>query len=46
MEKYSDPNIFKSFNPSGEIIVGLAIALLLIILAIIVPMFEMYKVIK
>ena len=36
MEKYSDPNIFKSFNPSGEIIVGLAIALLLIILAIIV----------
>lgn len=36
MDKYSDPNIFKSFNPSGEIIVGLAIALVLIILAIIV----------
>ena len=36
MEKYSDPNIFKSFNPSGEIIIGLAIALLLVILAIIV----------
>ena len=36
MEKYSDPNIFKSFNPSGEIIIGLAIALLLIVLAIIV----------
>ena len=36
MEKYSDPNIFKSFNPSGEIIVGLAIAVVLIILAIIV----------
>lgn len=36
MDKYSDPNIFKSFNPTGEIIIGLAIALLLIILAIVV----------
>lgn len=36
MDKYSDPNIFKSFNPSGEIIVGLAIAFVLLVLAIIV----------
>ena len=36
MDKYSDPNIFKSFNPSGEIIIGLAIAFILIVLAIIV----------
>jgi len=36
MDKYSDPNTFKSFNPSGEIIIALAVALFLIILAIIV----------
>ena len=36
MDKYSDPNIFKSFNPSGEIIVGLAVVAILIILAIVV----------
>ena len=36
MDKYSDPSIFKSFNPSGEIIVALAIAFILIVLAIIV----------
>ena len=36
MDKYSDPNTYKSFNPSGEIIIGLAIAFILIILAIIV----------
>lgn len=36
MDKYSDPNIFKSFNPSGEIIVALGIIFVLIVLAIIV----------
>lgn len=36
MDKYKDPSIFKSFNPSGEIIVALGIILVLIILAIIV----------
>lgn len=35
MDKYSNPSIFKSFNPSGEIIIGLAIAFVLIVLAII-----------
>lgn len=36
MDKYSDPNIWKTFNPSGEIIVALIIIGILIILAIIV----------
>ena len=36
MEKYANPDIFKSFNPSGEIIVALGIICVLIILAIIV----------
>ena len=34
MDKYSDPNIFKTFNPTGEIIVALGIILVLILLAI------------
>ena len=36
MDKYKDPNIFKTFNPSGEIIIALGIIFVLIILAIIV----------
>ena len=36
MDKYSNPETFKSFNPSGEIIVALAIIFVLIVLAIIV----------
>ena len=36
MDKYTNPEIYKSFNPSGEIIVALGIILVLIILAIIV----------
>lgn len=36
MDKYSNPETYKSFNPSGEIIVALAIIGVLIILAIIV----------
>ena len=36
MEKYTNPDIFKSFNPSGEIIVALGIIFVLIILTIIV----------
>ena len=36
MDKYKDPSIFKSFNPSGEIIVALGVILVLIILAIVV----------
>ncbi len=36
MDKYSDPNTWKSFNPSGEVIIALAIIGVLIILAIIV----------
>ena len=36
MDKYSDPSIFKSFNPSGEIIVALTIDFILLVLAIIV----------
>ena len=36
MDKYSDPSIFESFNPSGEIIIALGVAFVLAILAIIV----------
>ena len=36
MDKYSNPETFKSFNPSGEIIIALAIIFVLIVLAIIV----------
>ena len=36
MDKYSNPEIFKSFNPSGEIILALAVIFVLIVLAIIV----------
>lgn len=36
MDKYSDPNIWKTFNPSGETIVALGIIVFLIVLAIIV----------
>lgn len=36
MDKYSNPETYKSFNPSGEVIVALAIIGVLIILAIIV----------
>ena len=36
MEKYTNPETFKSFNPSGEIIVALGIIFVLIVLAIIV----------
>ena len=36
MDKYTNPETYKSFNPSGEIIVALGIICVLIILAIIV----------
>ena len=36
MDKYQDPSIWTTFNPSGEIIVALAVAAVLIVLAIIV----------
>lgn len=36
MEKYSDPNIWKTFNPSGELLVTFGIIFVLIILAVIV----------
>ena len=36
MDKYTNPETYKSFNPSGEIIVALGIIIVLIILAIIV----------
>ena len=36
MEKYKDPNIWKTFNPSGELLVTLGIVFVLIVLAIIV----------
>lgn len=36
MDKYSNPEMYKTFNPSGEVIVALAIIFVLIILAIIV----------
>ena len=36
MDKYTNPETYKSFNPSGEIIVALAIIAVLLVLAIIV----------
>ena len=36
MDKYSDPAIWKTFNPSGEIIVALIVIGILIVLAIVV----------
>ena len=36
MDKYTNPETYKSFNPSGEIIVALGIIFVLIVLAIIV----------
>ena len=36
MDKYKDPSIFNSFNPSGEIIIALAVIAILIILAVVV----------
>lgn len=36
MDKYKDPSIFKTFNPSGEVIVALLIIAILIVLAIVV----------
>ena len=36
MDKYKDPNIWNTFNPSGEIIVALIVIGILIVLAIIV----------
>ena len=36
MDKYTNPDTYKSFNPSGEIIVALGIIFVLIVLAIIV----------
>lgn len=36
MDKYTNPETYKSFNPSGEVIIALAIIAVLIVLAIIV----------
>ena len=36
MDKYTNPSTYKSFNPSGEIIVALGIIFVLIVLAIII----------
>ena len=36
MDKYTNPETYKSFNPSGEVIVALAIIAILIVLAIVV----------
>ena len=36
MDKYTNPETYKSFNPSGEIIIALGIIIVLIVLAIIV----------